>query len=196
MKKILFTIVMTYLCFIWTSFAYLQDNFFCTIWNNTITVTIEKKNNYKCKEYLVTLSQSITNETNNVLSIQEIIEQGHDIDYWVSVREDKRSQIKSMINLKSQIEEAINEFEWNLFVKIKEYLDYSTSYDLTVYKKALKSLKNIEKTNWVNSIIKKKMEYISESITYIKNINSATDFDILITNYNKYLYLKKQITWK
>ncbi len=196
MKRILIMIVVFAFCFVWTSFAYLEDNLFCNIWKNTITVTIEKKWNYKCKDYLATLSQSIATETDNVLSIQKIVEQWYDVDYWVAIREEKREQIKSMLNMKSQIEQAEKEFEWNLFVKIKEYLIYATSSDGTVYKKGLRDLQYIERKKWVSLDVKRKMWYISESITNIKNINTATWFDDLITNYNKYLYLKKQIIWK
>lgn len=196
MKKILVTIVILSFCLVWVSFAYLEDNLFCTIDKNTITVTIEKKDNYKCKDYLATLSQSIATETDNVFSIQKIVEQWYDIEYRVSIREEKREQIKSMLNMKSQIEEAEKEFEWNLFAKIKEYLIYATSSDGTVYKKGLRDLQYIERKKWVSPDVKRKMWYISESITNIKNINSATGFDDLISNYNRYLYLKKQIIWK
>ena len=50
-----------------------------------------------------------------------------------------------MLNIKEQIETAIAEFDANMFTKTKDYLIYITATDRTVYKKALKSLEDIEK---------------------------------------------------
>ena len=106
------------------------------------------------------------------------------------------NDVGDVIIVSKKLGQIEKEFEWNLFAKIKEYLIYATASDGTVYKKGLKDLQYIERKKWVSLDVKRKMWYISESITNIKNINAATWFDDLITNYNKYLYLKKQIIWK
>jgi hypothetical protein len=37
---------------------------------------------------------------------------------------------------------------------------------------------------------------MQEAITAIDNINSTNDFDTLMKNFNRYIYLKNQIIWK
>lgn len=197
MKKFLTTIAILTITFIWYTHAYLEDKVFCTITKNAITVTIEREKNYKCNEYLSVLSKSINTEYQNVLSIQSLIEQWYDVDFWKEIRETKRAQIKKMLSIKEQIETAVAEFDTNMFLKIKDYLVYSTATDRSNFKKTLKHLENIEKNGWHHSTsVKKKINYMQDAITAIDNINSTNDFDTLMKNFNRYIYLKNQIIWK
>lgn len=197
MKKALIIVWILITCFVWSSFAYLEDKVFCTITKNAIIVTIEKEKNYKCNEYLSVLSKSINTEYQNVLSIQSLIEQWYDVDFWKEIRETKRAQIKKMLSIKEQIETAVQEFDVNMFIKIKDYLVYITATDRTNYKKALKHLDNIEKNGgYINPSIKKKIGYMNDAIAAIDTINSTDDFDTLMKNFNRYIYLKNQIVWK
>jgi hypothetical protein len=197
MKKFVTIIAILTITFIWYTHAYLEDKVFCTISKNAITVTIEREKNYKCNEYLSVLSKSINTEYQNVLSIQALIEQWYDVDFWKEIRETKRAQIKKMLSIKEQIETAVKEFDTNMFLKIKDYLVYSTATDRTNFKKTLKHLENIEKNGWHHSSsVKKKISYMQDAITAIDTINSTNDFDTLMKNFNKYIYLKNQIVWK
>lgn len=197
MKKFMTIIAILTITFIWYTHAYLEDKVFCTISKNAITVTIEREKNYKCNEYLSVLSKSINTEYQNVLSIQALIEQWYDVDFWKEIRETKRAQIKKMLSIKEQIETAVKEFDTNMFLKIKDYLVYSTATDRTNFKKTLKHLENIEKNGWHHSSsVKKKISYMQDAITAIDTINSTDDFDTLMKNFNKYIYLKNQIVWK
>jgi len=197
MKKFVTIIAILTITFIWYTHAYLEDKVFCTISKNAITVTIDREKNYKCNEYLSVLSKSINTEYQNVLSIQALIEQWYDVDFWKEIRETKRAQIKKMLSIKEQIETAVKEFDTNMFLKIKDYLVYSTATDRTNFKKTLKHLENIEKNGWHHSSsVKKKISYMQDAITAIDTINSTNDFDTLMKNFNKYIYLKNQIVWK
>ena len=40
------------------------------------------------------------------------------------------------------------------------------------------------------------MDYLQEDITVIDKIISSTDYDTLVKNFNRHLYLKNQIEWK
>lgn len=197
MKKFLTIIAILTITFIWYTHAYLEDKVFCTITKNSIIVTIEKEKNYKCNEYLSVLSKSINTEYQNVLSIQALIEQWYDVDFWKGIREEKRSLIKKMLNIKEQIETAVAEFDTNMFIKIKDYLIYSSATDRTNFKKTLRHLDNIEKNWWyISYSAKKKINYMKDAITAIDNMNSTDDFDTLMKNFNRYIYLKNQIIWK
>lgn len=197
MKKTALAIVMFSIFFIGFSSAYVEDKVFCTIWSNSITVTMEKEHNYKCKEYLSVLSQAINTEYNDIISIQKLISQWYDIDFWKEVRETKRDRLKKILTLKEQIETAVTEFDTNLFVKMKDYIIYTVSPYQTKYKKVLKHLNNY-KNQWgkIPSDIKRKMDYFQEEISVIDNLIEATDFDTLIKNFNRHLYLKNLIEWK
>lgn len=197
MKKVLL-ISIVFLSFVSSiSFGYMEDKVFCTISKNSITITLERENNYKCMEYLNVLSQTINTEYNDVLSIQNLINQWYDIEYWKNIREEKRDKIKKMITVKNQIESAVKEFDQNLFMKIKEYVVYTVSPYKTTYKKALKNLKAVQQQWWkISNTVKKTMDYLQEDIEVIDNIINSTDYDILMKNFNRHLYLKKQIEWK
>lgn len=197
MKKCIIIVWIIMTCLVWTTFAYLEDKVFCTITKDAITVTIEREKNYKCSEYLSVLSKSINTEYQNVLSIQALIEQWYDVDFWKGIREEKRSLIKKMINIKEQIETAVTEFDTNMFMKIKDYLIYSSATDRSNFKKTLKHLENISKNGWYLSYtVKKKINYMNDAITAIDTINSTNDFDTLMKAFNRYIYLKNQIIWK
>ena len=73
MKKNALLIIVFCLFSIGFTSAYVEDKVFCTIWSNSITVTMEKEHNYKCKEYLSVLSQAINTEYNDIISIQKLI---------------------------------------------------------------------------------------------------------------------------
>lgn len=197
MKKVVLISIVLIFWIISTCSAYMEDKVFCTISKNSITVTLEKENNYKCTEYLILLSQAINTEYNDVLSIQKLINQWYDVDYWKNIRETKREKIKKMITIKDQIESAVAEFDANLFTKIKEYVVYTTSSYRTTCKKALKWLKNIQTQWWkISSSVKKKMDYLQEEIDTIDNIMKSIDYDDLMKNFNRHIYLKNQIEWK
>ena len=197
MKKFILIVIVFIIFFVSFSFAYMEDKVFCTLWKNSITVTLEKQNNYKCNEYLTLLSQIINTEYNDILSIQKLIKQWYDVEYWKDIRETKRNNIKKMITIKNQIEQAVSEFDSNLFVKMKDYMIYNVTPYQTKYKKILKQLNNI-KNQWqkLSNDVKKKMEYLQEDITVIDNIIKSTDYDTLMKNFNRHLYLKNQIEWK
>ena len=197
MKK---TIITTIVLIFWTisiCSAYMEDKVFCTISKNSITVTLEKQNNYKCSEYISVLSQAINTESNDILSIQKLINQWYDVDYRKEIRDAKRDKLKKMLTVKWQIEAAVSEFDANLFVKLKDYIIYTVSSYQTKYKKVLKHLNNLKNQGWaISSNVKKKMDYLQEDITVIDKIIEATGYEVLMNNFNRHLYLKNQIEWK
>lgn len=197
MKKFLLTIIVFAAFFAGLCTAYMEDKVFCTLWRNSITVTLEKQQNYKCKEYLSLLSQAINTEYNDILSLQKLIKQWYDVEYWKEIRSEKTEKLKKMLAIKEQIEVAVAEFDSNLFIKMKDYVVYTVSSYQVKYKKALKHLNNL-KDQWgfISSDVKKKMNYLQEDITVIDKIINATDYDTLVKNFDRHLYLKNQIEWK
>ena len=197
MKKTILTIIVFITSLTSLCCAYMEDKVFCTLWKNSITVTLEKEHNYKCSEYISILSQAINTEYNDVLSIQKLINQWYDVDFWKAIREEKRAKVRKMISIKEEIEKAVAEFDTNLFTKMKEYIMYTTSSYRITCKKLLKWLKNIESQWWkISNSVRKKMGYLQEEIDAIDNIINATDYDTLTKNFNRHLYLKNQIEWK
>lgn len=197
MKKLLITTIVWIICFIGTTSAYMEDKVFCTINKNNITVTLERWKNYKCSEYLNILSQNINTQYNDILSIQKIINQWYDTEFWKGIREEKRDKLKKMINIKDQISSAVSEFDRNLFLKLKEFLIYSATEDQAKFKKAYKHIQVYEKQWGSESYsVKKKIWYLQEAINVIDWIWSSTNYDTLVKNYNRYIYLKEQLKWK
>ena len=196
MKKLIIFNIIFLSCFVWYSFANMKDNFFCTITPWSITVTLERQKNYKCSQYTKVLSQAINKEYKDVLDIQNIIKQWYDIEFWTGIRENKRDKIKKMLIVKEQIEDAVLNFDDNLFIKIKEYLIFSTSPYQLKYKKLLKPLIHIENERNLSWSVRNMISLMQEQIQIVDNIIISTDYDTLMKNFNRYVYLKKQIEWK
>lgn len=196
MKKLLFASIIFLFAFFGYSFANMQNNFFCTISPDLITVTMERDNNHKCSQYLRVLSQSINKEYNNVLQIQSLIKQGYDVDFWTEIREKKRGDIKKMLIIKEQIEISVQKFDDSLFAKIKEYLVYSSSPYKLKYKKILKPIENIDPTIYIRYEIKTKIWFMKEQIQVIDAMIISENYDTLMKSFNRYVYLKNQIEWK
>ncbi len=193
-KLIVFNIIFVFF-FLGYSFANMKDNFFCTIAPGSITVTLERQNNYKCSQYIKVLSQAINKEYKDVLEIQNIIKQWYDVEFWTNIRENKRERIKKILLVKEQIETAVLSFDDNLFWKIKEYLIFSASPYQLKYKKLLKPLNYIENERNLSWSVRNMISLMQEQIQIINNIIMAQDYDTLMKNFNRYVYLKKQIEW-
>ena len=197
MKRKLFIIVFILTWFFFGySLADMKDNFYCIISSNAITVTIEKGKNHKCSTYINVLSQAINKEYKDFLEIQDIIEQGYDVDFWTTIRNDKIERIKKILLVREQIEEAVISFNNNMFDKIKEYLIFSVSPYHLKYKRFAKSFKQFENSRTLPLNVRNMITYLKEQVQVIENILTAEDYDVLIKNFNRYVYLKKQIEWK
>ena len=92
-----------------------------------------------------------------------------------------------------QIEEAVTNFNNSMFDKIKEYLVFSVSPYQVKYKKFLKSFKQFENNRVLPLNVRNTITYLKEEIQVIENIMNAEDYDVLIKNFNRHVYLKKQI---
>jgi len=196
MKKIIL-IIISILFIVNFSYAYVEDLVFCTIKSDSITITIKKENNYKCTEYLNVLSQTINSEYNNIMSAQNLINKWYDKEFWTEIRDEKIEKVKNLLSTKEQIEQAMKEFDNNLFIKIKDYLTYTLSPERTDFQAILKVIKANQK-KWINltNSEKQKLNQIEDAIKQINTIITTPDFNTLIQSFNKYLYLKKQILWK
>jgi hypothetical protein len=115
------------------------------------------------------------------------------VEFWTEIRESKRDKIKKILLIKEQIEKAIQEFDDNLFAKIKEYLIYSTSSYRLKYKTFLKQFNALDDDVYISSSIKNVVSLIKEQIEVIDNILISEDYETLMKNFNRYVYLKKQI---
>lgn len=196
MKKTFILILVLLSSFLSYTFADIKDSFFCTIWSDVVTVTLNKQNNYKCSIYLISLSQAIKKEYDNVLEIQKLIDQWYSVDFWLWIRETKRQHIKKMVLIKEKIELSVSEFNDNLFNKIKKYIVFSVSPYKLKYKKILSSLDLVYDSNYLSYSLRKKASLMKEQLLIIDKIIEADDYDPLVYNFNKYVYLKNQIEWK
>ena len=196
MKKIFMFIVILYFVFLGTSFAYMENRAFCTIWSDTIVVTLNKENNYKCTDYIYVLTKEINKEYKNVLAIQKLIEQRYDIDFWTDIREKKRDKIKKMLLIKSQIEKSVSRFEDNLFQKTKEYMLYTVEPYRIKYRRLLRPLEYLGDGTYLSFRIRSKIKLMQDQLDVIDKLSTIEDFKVLMDTFNRYVYLKNQIEWK
>ena len=196
MKKTWLTIAVILFGFVGTSFAYMENKVFCTISPSSIVVTLDRESNYKCSDYITVLTQAINKEYKNVLAIQNLIKQNYDVEFWTEIRETKRFQIQKMLIIKQQIEDSVWEFEENLFDKTKEYMIYTTAPYRTKYRKLLRPLEDLESGTYLSFNVRTKIRLMQEQLAVIAKISLAEEFEVLMKDFNRYVYLKNQIEWK
>ncbi len=196
MKKTLLTIAIILFGFVGAGFAYMENKVLCTISQSSITVTLDRENNYMCSDYVTVLTQAINKEYKNVLAIQNLIKQDYDVEFWTDIRETKRFQIQKMLIIKQQIEDSVIEFEENLFDKTKEYMIYTISPYRIKYRKLLRPLERLEDGIYLRLSVRTKIKLMQEQLDIISKISLAEDFDTLMTSFNRYVYLKNKIEWK
>lgn len=196
MKKILIIASVLIFGFVWWSFAYIENNVFCTISSDSITVTINRQNNYKCTDYIDVLTQAINKEYKNVLAIQSLIQQWYDVDFWTNIRENKRSQIQKMLLIKNQIQKSILDFEENLFEQTKDYIRYTVLPYRDKYRKLLKPMEDLNTSVYLRSNVRNKIYLMQEQLDVINELLNVDDYENLVKYFERYIYLKKKIEWK
>ncbi len=180
---------------IWSVYAGLSDWFFCHIDVEEVVISLKKTQwFYKCKDTVSSLDSLILQNAKDVMTIQTYINRGYDVDYRTNVRYQKLTLLKKYQTTKKQIIENMQTFESNLIKKSIYYFVLS----VTPYKVSLqRSLVKLDAmTGSVSSRVVTYAAFLKEQVATIEALSVVETIDELVPLLNKFIYLKKEISWR
>lgn len=164
------------------------NQMYCAIQQDSIQIALKKaENNAPCGEYLAAVQATLKKVTNDLLVVQWYISRGEDVVYWMNVREILRERFLYIDGIRKNIEYTMTLFETNIFVRFKTYLRVA----LVEYYDQLVD----EKDRWHNELPTYHL-LVDEQIMVISAIWEAENFDEFLPLAQRYLYLRRELTWK
>jgi len=194
MRKVILLVIIALLWF-WTASADLSDWFFCQIRSQEVVISLKKTQwFYKCKDTVASLETLILQTAKDLMTIQLYINSWRDRDYWITIKQEKLLMIEKYQLARKNIIESVGTFQNNLVQKSVYYFILS----ITPYKVNLqRSLVKIEAMSGsVTTTLTSYATLLREQVATITALGKAQTVSELIPLLTKYIYLKKEISWK
>lgn len=175
------------------SFWYFEDKIYCSLDEANVTLFLKQEWDLsKCKVYLDAIQQLAVKRYEEIVLIRSYILQWDDIYYWKQILEKKKTELLKLVDYKTQIKQAINEFESKFFLKYYESLE---NY-MHVYYSDLEYQYNIlvVGANDENDMLV--LSQLEQQIRNVSQILNATNLDDIMNVVSSYIYLKQQLIWK
>lgn len=194
MKKLL--VIGTFmLLMLWTAKADLSEWLFCSIRKTEVTISLKQTTGYyRCKDTIVSLESLIIATAKDMMKIQTYINRGRDLAYRKEIKLQKKSLLDTLQLSRMTILTNMKTFESTLFQKSVKYFVLK----ITPYKLSLqKSLVKIDLLSGVATpglIVYQKL--LQTQVATIDAFSKVTTQQQLSDLLAKYVYLKKEITWK
>lgn len=180
---------------VWTASADLSDWLFCLIKNEQVTISLKQTLwYYKCKDTVVSLEHLIIATAKDLMKIQTYINKGRDLEYWKSIKTEKKTLLDKLQKSRITINTNMKTFESTLIQKSIQYFVVK----ITPYKNSIqKSLVKIQLLSGVATPALNSYEQLLKAqITIIDGLSKASTTAELTDLLAKYVYLKKEIEWK
>ena len=188
--KLLFILSLFILSF--KSYGYFEWRYFCSVQGNVIDVSIAT-GDQKCFPYLEQLSTRIDVLEEDINSANVHIKAEKDISYRTQVKEDLEKKKDILKNLRDQFIVAIDDYEKELFFKVKSLVGHylmpkreeivkkiQQSYSLLFRLKLAGDEKNF-------AFVVSKMDQLEMELTLLDRIKFAHTFAELIPPLKQYL---------
>ncbi len=120
-KRIIATSLVTLAgLFVCTANGYFEQKYFCVIQGSSVTVSIQEGEKL-CFEYLAAMQTNISELDTDITRAEGYTNIGTDDDkaYWNHTVADLNSQKQARISLREKLIVAIDDYEWDLFLRIK-----------------------------------------------------------------------------
>lgn len=194
MKKVLLIVVLSILG-LWTASAGLLDWFFCQVKSEEVVISLKKTEwFYKCKDTIVSLESLILQTAKDLMTVQTYINRWRDRDYWLRVKREKITSIERYQFVRKNIIENMKTFEDNLVLKsIRYFVIAITPYKLNLQR----SLVKIDAMSWtLTSPLIVYRTLLHEQVATIEALSQSKTIDEIVPLLTKYIYLKKEISWR
>ena len=118
MKNILSILFVVCTCMLSWWWAYFEEQYICSIDKNVIEVSLTS-GEAVCFTYIAQVSTAIDSLNEELIQANRYLEQWRDKDYWTTVSDEIRTRRDNMVNLRTQVIAAIDDYEIELFLKVK-----------------------------------------------------------------------------
>lgn len=178
------------------SFAYMEDKLYCNLKSNSVLISLQKSDGYKCNVYILEVEKMMKRTYNDIKTISKYIEKKQDVDYRKPLKSKKEDEFEKLENMRYLIKQKMSEFENNLLAKYKGYFKKQNS----IYQKKIESsFSKIITLSWTihyTETVKKMTNLFDMQIAIMQKIDEAKDFNELMKLISSYVYLRQQIEWK
>lgn len=199
------TIISVLLCtFAWTCALfpvstqwYFEHQYFCSVEWNSIVVTLQTGQRY-CFAYIQDFALSIQSINTQREVAQSYIADGEDVAYWNTVDDQLRMKKQQVGDLQQQFLVAIEDYEDNLFLRIKWILNYyfrQTRLDLSASIDQTRQLLLYTKLAGDRDkyeLLLLKLEVYLQRMQLLDQIRFSQQFDQLIPPLKSYLRLLEE----
>jgi len=194
MKKII-VITILMLFSIWMVSADLSDWLFCLIKKDAVTISLKQTTwYYKCNDTIVSLENLIIKTAKDLMKIQTYLNEWRDVAYRKTVRIEKRTLLNMLQRSRITIITNMKTFEGSLLQKSMQYFIIK----ITPYKISLqKSLVKIQElSGFTTPELNSYALLLKAQVVTIDSLSKVTTLSELTDVLAKFVYLKKEITWK
>lgn len=178
------------------SFAYMEEKLYCNLKSNSVLISLQKSDGYKCNVYILEVEKMMKRTYNDIKTISKYIEKKQDVDYRRPLKSKKEDEFEKLENMRYLIKQKMSEFENNLLTKYKGYFKKQNS----IYQKKIESsFSKIITLSWTihyTETVKKMTNLFDMQIAIMQKIDEAKDFNELMKFISSYVYLRQQIEWK
>lgn len=176
-------------------FGYLEDKIYCQVQGEHLTLYVKKEElSDKCETTIRALEQMAKNKYDEIVLVLDYISQEDNSWYRKDVFEIKKQEFLKILNYKNKIQNAIISFEDKFFLKYKEALSTELSPYLSILREQQTLFASFLQLKEHYSI-REKYQQISQQISTLEHIFSASSLDEIMIQIPTYLYLKDLISW-
>lgn len=196
MKKA-FVIITFIVLGIWTTSAAWSDSLFCMVEKDNVIISLKQSTwYYTCNDTIASIDQLILQTVGDLDKIQYYVDKRRNISYWLEIRNQKIEYQQKLQNAKAQIMESMKTFESNL---IKKYVQYFviriTPYKISLQKSLVK-IDNLVTRGYGTIDLRSYALLLKAQVTVIDSLSNAATVKELTDLLKKYVYFKKEISWK
>jgi len=180
---------------IWMVSADLSDWLFCLIKKDAVTISLKQTTwYYKCNDTIVSLENLIIKTAKDLMKIQTYLNEWRDVAYRKTVRIEKRTLLNMLQRSRITIITNMKTFEGSLLQKSMQYFIIK----ITPYKISLqKSLVKIQElSGFTTPELNSYALLLKAQVVTIDSLSKVTTLSELTDVLAKFVYLKKEITWK
>lgn len=174
-------------------------DYFCSVNDDSVKISINPSVWVSCDSYIANLDYLLVKTAEDLVSLNWLIKQGKDIDYWTSVKAKKAIEMQNYSVLKDRILWHIDRFSYAFFIKIRDYVILSIKDDIERYIKMFKKIQWFQENHkWYafSGNLGKYQELLVDVLTIVQNIYTSQNVDEILIHYRKYIYLKSILAWK
>lgn len=118
MKNIFITLCVSYVFMLSWGWAYFEEQYVCSIDKNVIEVSLTA-GEAVCFTYIAQVSTAIDELNQELIQANKYLDQWRDKAYWTKIYDELRLRRDNMVNLRTQVIAAVDDYEIELFLKVK-----------------------------------------------------------------------------